>query len=367
MKKTGRLTAFLLAGLLILCSFGACVSAFAEELPAIRQLLVVPNAILVLRADGTVLPIPLKASDNAYTSEEYVLSEQNRSEISGWTGIRELACCKHMLVGLKTDGTAVAVIRDERAGIFLEQVSMWSDVREVVNGYRYVAGIRADGTVVMAGEEPGYLEEYSFFDNLAEWTDVVKLEIGVCAAGEYAAALRSDGTIVYEGIYDVGWSGPSDHFTDFACSGWMLIAVREDGGVSANGEDSLGAAFFLDWKDIKQVECGDTEAIGLRKDGTILATRESREKLRELTDVERIELEMYRYFAAYRSDGSVWIEPYFLDESLLEETRLWKDIKQIHISSFGTETPFVIGLKNDGTVVSAGIDFEALYREGNRQ
>ena len=349
-------------------SVGGGEPACAEELPVIQQLIAVPNAILVLQADGTVLPLPVKAVDNSFTTEECVLSEQNEREISCWTGISKLARCNHMIIGLKTDGTAEAVITDEHAAPYLEQVSSWKNVRDVENGYRFVAGIRTDGTVAVAGEEPpSFVKGYSFFDNLAEWTDVVKTKTGVCGAGEYAAGLRSDGTIVYEGIYDVGWSGPSDQFVDFACSGWMLIGVREDGGVSANGEDSSGALAFLNWKDMKQVACGDTEAIGLKKDGTLLVTRESREELKELTDVERIELDMYRYFVAYRSDGSVWIDSYYLDESILEETRSWKNIKQICIFAAGTEIPFVLGLKSDGTVVSAGIDFEALYREANSQ
>ena len=161
-----------------------------------------------------------------------------------------------------------------------------------------------------AGAAPeGYIEEYGFFDNLAEWTDIIKLEICVCLAGEYAAGLRSDGTMVYEGICDVGWTGPSDHIIDFASSGWMLIGLREDGSVTANGEDSEGASVFLDWTDMKQVDCGDTEAIGLRENGTILVTSEKREAIQDLVDIERIELNLETPFVAYGTNGRVYIYP----------------------------------------------------------
>ena len=154
---------------------------------------------------------------------------------------------------------------------------------------------------------------------------------------------------------------------DFECSGWMLIAVREDGSVTANGEDSYGAAVFLDWKDMKQVDCGDTEAIGLQKDGTILVTREDRRaELEKITDVDRIELNMYQYFAAYRKDGSVWIETY-MDDKLQEEAKSWRDIEQVYVSLPDAKTPFILGLKDDGTVASAGIDFITLYREAVKQ
>ena len=370
MKRTIRMfAAILLLGIMIMIPCRGTVQASAEELPAVRQLLVLQNAVLVLREDGTVVPIPVEMEENYYNNyyNYYLLSEQNMREISEWRDIKQLAMCIHLIIGLKADGTVEAVSMDYDGSRYLEQASSWTNVKKLVNGNRYAAGIREDGTIVTAGEEPeGYDEEYGFLDNLGDWTDIVKLEIGVCAAGEYAAGLRSDGTMEYQGICDVGWSGPSDHIVDFSCSGWMLIAVREDGNVTANGEDSDGASVFLDWKDMKQVDCGDTEAIGLRKDGTILVTRkDSRAELEELTDVNRIELDMYRYFAAYRSDGSVWIEAY-LDDELQEETRSWTDIKQVYVP-FADSKPFILGLKNDGTVVSTGIDFESLYREAVKE
>ena len=341
------------------------VLASAEVLPAVQQLLVMPNAILVLREDGTVVPIPLEM--NEHFDYHYVLSEQNMREISEWKDIKELARCFYLIIGLKADGTveATSLVDGSR---YLERVSSWKDVKKLVSGYCYAAGIREDGSVVTVGEIPEVeREEDGWLDCLEDWTDIVKLEIGVTPAGEYVAGLRSDGTMEYQGIYDAGWTGPSDHIADFSCSGWMLIAVREDGSVTANGEHSGRAAVILDWKDMKQVGCADSEAIGLRKDGTILVMSESRAELLNLTDVNRIEFKSLLPFVAYRSDGSIWIEPSeawpWVSEEMLKETEKWIGVEQVLFSMYDTKTPFILGLKRDGTVSSAGIDFEALYRE----
>ena len=334
----------------------------AGALPAVKQLLVLPNVILVLREDGKVTPIPVEAKENCFT-ESFVISKQNLYEISRWKDIQEMASCNHLIIGLRRDGTVEAISKDEFSARYLKQAYSWTNVNTLVSGNRYAAGIRSDGTIVTAGAAPeGYIEEYGFFDNLAEWTDIIKLEIGVCLAGEYAAGLRSDGTMVYEGICDVGWTGPSDHIIDFASSGWMLIGLREDGSVTANGEDSEGASVLLDWTDMKQVDCGDTEAIGLRENGTILVTSEKREAIQDLVDIERIELNLETPFVAYGTNGRVYIDP-IVDDEFMEEIRTWINVKQVLFSHYGTKTSFVLGLKNDGTVVSAGIDFDSLYSD----
>lgn len=357
MKK--QIVCFFIAALLVIGSMPA--SAENAE-PEIRQLLVLDNVILVLRADGRVIPACLEDDEDGYGELE--MQKEALDAVAEWKDIIELANCNSLVAGLKKDGTVVTVRIGDYNVPEKTETDDWTDVVSLEGGYSFIGGLREDGTVLTVGSEPMiYPDELSFFDELADWTDVVKLDIGVCSAGEYAVGLRSDGTAVYEGIYDVGWTGPDNHITDIACSGWMLIAVREDGRVVANGEDSWSFAKTInDWRDVRQAVCGDTEAIVLHNNGTISATNSSRNKLEELKNVERIELVMYRYFAAYQKNGSVYIESYVPDE-LTQLSRTWTDIVQIYTSQPYGGQCFLLGLRTDGTVVSAGIDFNSLYRE----
>ena len=363
MKRT-VLSLFL--ALLILGIVISLPVASAKGTGAVHQILMLNNAFLVLREDGTVVPVMLDPETD-YGYPDYCLSAGGAEEISGWTGITQLARCKSFVAGLRADGSVTASLLDGDSSAVRRAVGGWENVASLSSGYSYIAALCKDGTIRTEREEPmSYSDENSFFDELDSWTDVVRLELGVCGAGEYAVGLRSDGTILYQGIYDAGWSGPPDAIVDFDCSGWSLVATREDGTVICNGEDSgFLRSLTHTWKDMKQIVCGDTEMVGLRRDGTIVVTAESdspRTELTTLTDVQRIELEMYNYFAAYRSDGSVIIQSYALDEETLKQIASWKDVVQVYVSS-DNAVGFALGLKSDGTVLSAGVDYDRLYRE----
>lgn len=365
MKRT-VLNMFL--ALLILAHVLSMPAASAEGKGMVRQILMLDNAFLVLHEDGTVVPVILDP-DADFGYSEYYLFADGAKEISGWTDITQLACCKSFVAGLRADGSVTVAQLDGKSSAVRRAVGEWENIASLSSGYRYIAALCKDGTIRMAGEEPYYGEETSYFDEMDSWTDLVRLKIGVCAAGEYAVGLRSDGTILYHGIYDVGWSGPQDAIVDFDCSGWSLGAVREDGTVISNGEDSSMLRLPTHtWKDMKQVVCGDTKMFGLRRDGIVVETAWNESLLSfyteqtALTDVQRIELEMYNYFAAYRSDGSVVIQYSVLDGATLKQTASWKDVVQVYVSSYN-DVGFALGLKSDGTVLSAGMDYDRLYRD----
>lgn len=220
-----------------------------------------------------------------------------------------------------------------------------------------IAGLKEDGTVVLAGYDASaymYEEgELSMFDTIKSWRNVSKLQVGVCAAGGYAAAIHYDGSVSYWGVYDVGWSGNAEQIVDIDCSGWGLIALREDGTCVVNGEDSWYREITDTWSDLKQVGCGDTLAIGLKKDGTFVATRDDlSEEFYALRDIDHFECSTYNMITAYRKDGTVEV---FLHsgDSGNKEVKEWTDIETI-LAGY----PLIVGLKTDGTPIATAGQFE---------
>ncbi len=73
--------------------------------------------------------------------------------------------------------------------------------------------------------------------NRSEMSGRSRAETGVCPAGGYAAAILNDGTVASV-ITSPGWSGAVENVVDLDCSGWAIIAPREDGTCVVNGVDS---------------------------------------------------------------------------------------------------------------------------------
>ena len=94
-------------------------------------------------------------------------------------------------VGLKADGTAVAVGRNWNGQC---DVSGWTDIVAVAAGSDHTVGLKADGTVVAVGDnEDGQCD-------VSGWRDIV----AVAAGSLHTVGLKSDGTVVAVGRNDDG-------------------------------------------------------------------------------------------------------------------------------------------------------------------
>jgi hypothetical protein len=83
-------------------------------------------------------------------------------------------------VGLKSDGTAVAVGDNEFGQI---NVSSWTDIVQVAAGSSDSLGLKSDGTVVAAGFD------FWGLSNVGSWTDIVQVADG----NAHTVGLKSDG------------------------------------------------------------------------------------------------------------------------------------------------------------------------------
>ena len=157
--------------------------------------------------------------------------------------------------------------------------------KRIVMGEGYIAGLRIDGTVALTGEREGRF-------NVGSWCDIVAI------AGDYdhIVGLRVDGTVVATECDDDSRCSVGDWrcnmtITKWAdedeCSlgkWWDIIAIdcgyyhtvglRLDGTVVATGRNMYGQCDVSNcrWENIVAVACSDRQTVGLCADGTVITT-----------------------------------------------------------------------------------------------
>ena len=240
----------------------------------------------------------------------FVLTSFN---FTSWTDIVAVSAGNYHTVGLKKDGTVVAVGWNSYGQCDTDD---WTDIVAVSAGDYHTVGLKKDGTVVAGGRN-----DYGQCDTDA-WTDIVAISAGF----SHTVGLKKDGTVVAGGLNGFGKSD-TENWTDIvaiSAGDYHTVGLKKDGtvvAVGANCYDEYEYAYEYDydygqcetgdWTDIVAISAGDYHTVGLKKDGTVVAVGDN-------------------------DDGQC-------------ETGDWIDI--VAISAGGYHT---IGLKKDGTVVTVG-------------
>ncbi len=113
-----------------------------------------------------------------------------------WPRPGTIGCGYYHTVGLKTDGTVVAVGWNYYGEL---DVDSWTGIVQVSAGYAHTVGLKANGKVVAVG-----WSSYGQLD-VDSWTDIVQ----VSAGGNHTVGLKANGTVVAvgyngDGQLDVG-------------------------------------------------------------------------------------------------------------------------------------------------------------------
>jgi len=199
-----------------------------------------------LKSDGTVVAV----GRNNF----------GQCDVGGWTDITQVAAGGTHTVGLKSDGTVVAVGYNYDGQC---DVGGWTDITQVAAGSAHTVGLKSDGTVVAVGRnDDGQC-------NVGGWTDITQV-----AAGLYhTVGLKSDGTVVAVGRNDDGQCNVGG-WTDIirvATSYYHTVGLKSDGTVVAVGNNSFGQCNVGGWTDITQVAAANYHTVGLKSDGTVVA------------------------------------------------------------------------------------------------
>jgi alpha-tubulin suppressor-like RCC1 family protein len=240
-------------------------------------------------------------------------NNQRCCDVGGWTNITQIDAGYRHTVGLKADGTVVAVRDNEEEDYGECNVDGWTDIIQVAAGAYHTVGLKADGTVVAVGRnENGECD-------VDGWTGIIEVDAGGGLAGGHTVGLKADGTAVA-----VGWNG----FEQCNIGSWTglvqlmagrhyTVGLKGDGTAVAIGRNYYGQCNVGNWTDIIQIDPGSWHTVGRKADGAVVAVGCSDEGW-----------------------NSKWGQCEVCD---------WAGI--IHASAGGYHT---VGLKADGTVVAVG-------------
>lgn len=243
------------------------------------------------------------------------------------------------LVGLKTDGTVVAV----RALTSDHQyVDDWTDIIQLAVGCWHTVGLKSDGTVLAVGDNgDGQL-------NVDGWTDITQ----VAAEDNHTVGLKNDGTVVAVGLNRYGQLnvGGWTDITQVATGRYYTLGLKSNGTVVAVGDNGYGQLNMDGWTDITQVVIGNTHVVGLRSNGTVKAMGSNSywDKLNvdNWTNITQVAAGLY-HTVGLRSDGTVVAvgDNYFGQLNVGD----WTNITQVAVEFHRT-----VGLKSDGTMKYVG-------------
>ena len=221
-------------------------------------------------------------------------------DVGNWTDIRQVAAGSHHTVGLKSDGTVVAVGWNDDGEC---EVGGWTNTTQVTAGSHHTVGLKSNGTVVAVGDN------YDGQCDVGGWTG-----INQTAAGYFhTVGLKTDGAVVAVGSCTFGQCevGNWTDIVQVAAGSFDTVGLKSDGIIVAVGSSSFRQCEVGNWMDIVQVAAGGLHMVGLKSDGTVVAV-------------------------GLNDDGQC-------------DVGGWADIIQVAAGSEHT-----VGLKSDGTVVAAG-------------
>lgn len=212
-------------------------------------------------------------------------------------------------------------------------------VIQVAAGYHHTIALRDDGTAVLAGL---YKDEHTEILAATDLTSVVADAYG-------SIAVRSDGTVV-----------TSDYFSKFDTSDWHgissvdvsnghLVGLRNDGKiVSTDGSFGVGDSNGV--TGIKAIAAGDFATYGVHLNGTVSSWGLTPD-VSGWSNIKNIVASGYLVIGL-RADGTVEADYRASPPAWLNEVRTWTDIADIAVADY--VGPYVVGIKNNGTVVAVG-------------
>jgi len=265
----------------------------------------------------------------------------------GWTSLIQVAGGGGHTVGLKTDGTVVAVGNDDdyRCGGGQRDVGGWTNIVQVAAGWCHTVGLKSGGTVVAVG---GCLDGICAGQcNVGNWTGITQ----VAAGAAHTVGVKSDGTVVAVGNNTYGqcnvgnWTG----ITQVAAGDWHTVGLKNDGTVVAVGSNSHGQCNVSGPANKIQVAAGGLHTLGLRNDGTVGAVGDNTYgqcNVGNWTGIAQVAAGSL-HTLGLRNDGTVGAVG--RNDYGQRDVSGWTDITQINAGAY-----FTVGLESGGTVVAVG-------------
>lgn len=264
--------------------------------------------------------------------------------------IQKMISAQRFAIGVMTDGSLISSIPNYvyHSGKRSYIADSWHNIISAAVGDDFTIGLLPSGKLLATGEnDMGQC-------NVSNWKNIVSIAcgrnhtVGICADGKVVATgMNTDGQCNVSFISDA---------MQATASQWHTAILRKDGTVAVCGIQYPEIAL---WQNIASIACGCSHIVGLHKNGTVsIATESSNHFLDQMTK------QIARWndiiaIAAYddstlglKADGTV-VASGCCYERLSNELSTWHDIVAIDVGgSFNNE--FAIGVKKDGSVIFAG-------------
>ena len=217
-------------------------------------------------------------------------NNHNRCMTYEWTDIIDIHAGNEVTVGLKSDGTVIATGGATAFEYWKDVVSLtglgdrvygltengevyarhsngtiMSDVKSIHTNVYFALFIKNDGTVV--GNDPEYSHYYSGIEN---WAGVKDIAMSHC---NLSAGLMEDGTVKLIGLDKTVARCDVSEWNDIvavAVGDYHVVGLKSDGTVVASGDNGYGQCDVSEWKDVVAIWSDNIVTIGLTEDGKIL-------------------------------------------------------------------------------------------------
>ena len=228
-----------------------------------KNILTCKGEIILLKSDGTV-----------WSLEKRLRGEKEKTPNKLWDGIKSISSSENHLIGLRSDGT-VSACGDNNCDQC--EVDIWENVIEVSAGKNFSVGLKSDGTVLVAGELKNF--EPSKFTNIKT----------IRAMNDGLLALNQDGKVLVAGKpiishyyedniilfspepnFERYWHSTSEIMS--SDNGNHIVVRLKNGKLSAYGLDLQKQCDVSNWQDIVDVSIGMSHTLGLKSDGSVVAT-----------------------------------------------------------------------------------------------
>ena len=224
------------------------------------------------------------ASLAAYELESIQMAQEMQRIRARLKPIQHLICCNDELVAaVKTDGTLLIKLKDQLYGFEKEtydkvcaELRKWEDIVSLSASHYAIIGLKSDGTVVAVS----LYDSHNDVIGVSEWMDIIAID----ASSRRVLGLKKDGSVIAVGK-DYR-PDPLTHITKCDLSNWQNIAAIShigdtDIGIRTDGTFVPGIVAYRDQEKIKRISewknlvslSGDdygSLSMGLCSDGTIL-------------------------------------------------------------------------------------------------
>lgn len=183
------------------------------------------------------------------TSGELVYVGKRGNYMSGYrtvSNVKYITGLSSLVATLKEDGKVTVFGDDNQYGQL--NTEKWENIVDIACGMNHTVGLKADGTVVAVGDNT-----YGQCD-VSEWRDIIQVTAGYWAT----IGLKADGTVVAAGRNKDGECDVSE-WTDIVavvCGGSHTLGIKSDGTAMAVGDNRFGQCEVSEWKNIKMPETG---------------------------------------------------------------------------------------------------------------